>query len=213
MRKEKKLFRFDNLVGSSHLRTLAGVDEAGRGPLAGPVVAGAVIFRHLSVLLPGLNDSKQLTPASRETLFFQIASQALVGIGVVSETVIDEINILQASRLAMRKAVLALTQTPSLLLIDGNMKLDLPLRQQSIVSGDSLSARIAAASIMAKVYRDHLMRKLDLEFPEYGFAEHKGYPTPQHLQILQIKGPSSIHRKTFRPVWELEHPAPAEVEK
>ena len=204
MRREKKFFRFDHQTGSSHLRALAGVDEAGRGPLAGPVVAAAVIFRRPTVLLPGLNDSKQLTPESREILFIQIASQALVGIGVVSETIIDEINILQASRLAMRKAVLSLSRTPSLLLIDGNIKLDLPLPQQSIVSGDSLSARIAAASIMAKVYRDHLMRRLDREFPDYGFAKHKGYPTPQHLKILQTKGPSSIHRKTFRPVWEAE---------
>lgn len=213
MRKEKKLFRFDLSVGGAYRSALAGVDEAGRGPLAGPVVAAAVIFRRPTVSLPGLNDSKQLTPQVREILFLQIAAQALVGIGVVSETVIDEINILQASRLAMRKAVLALTQTPGLLLIDGNMKLDLPLPQQSIISGDALSARIAAASIMAKVYRDHLMRRLDIEFPDYGFAQHKGYPTPQHLQTLQIKGPSSVHRKTFRPVRKAEHSIPVEVEE
>ena len=201
MGKEERLFRFDERIRRPRPSLLAGIDEAGRGPLAGPVVAAAVIFRQL-VSLPGLDDSKRVSPRVREILFKQIASQALVGIGIVSEKMIDEINIFQATRLAMREAVLALSQTPSLLLIDGKINLDLPLAQQSIVGGDARSARIAAASIVAKVYRDHWMRRLDIEFPDYGFALHKGYPTPHHLQALQLKGPTRVHRKTFRPVAE-----------
>lgn len=180
---------------------LAGVDEAGRGPLAGPVVAAAVIFRR-KVSLPGLDDSKKLSPRRRENLFGKIIRQALVGIGRVSESVIDEVNILQATRLAMREAVLALPQTPGLLLIDGRIRLDLPVPQKGIVRGDAQSAVIAAASIVAKVYRDHWMRELDPIYPHYGFARHKGYPTRSHLQALRLKGVTQIHRKTFRPVAE-----------
>lgn len=201
---DQRLFRFD---GRHDLKRgpglLAGVDEAGRGPLAGPVVAAAIVFRK-PVSLPGLNDSKQVSPHQREILFRQILLHALVGIGRVSESVIDEINIYQATRLAMRQAVLALPQTPGLLLIDGRISLDLPLPQIGIVRGDAQSAVIAAASIVAKVHRDYWMRMMDGIYPDYGFARHKGYPTKGHLEQLRAKGTSSIHRKSFAPVREVE---------
>ncbi len=204
MARETKLFRFDELVAGPFESGFAGIDEAGRGPLAGPVVAAAVIFRR-RVSLTGLNDSKKVSPALRETLFKQILSHALVGIAAVSERVIDEINILQATRLAMREAVLSLPCTPSLLLIDGPIRLDLPLKQMSIIGGDGRSARIAAASIVAKVWRDHQMRHWDSVYPGYGFAAHKGYATPGHLKVLEKKGSSDIHRKSFSPVRVLEN--------
>lgn len=182
---------------------VAGIDEAGRGPLAGPVVAAAVIFRR-PVPLAGLNDSKKVSPSRRDILFKQILSHSLVGVSAVSERVIDRMNILQATRLAMREAVLALPKTPLLLLIDGKIHLDLPLRQIGIVRGDSQSASIAAASIVAKVWRDCRMKELDSIYPGYGFALHKGYPTRGHLNVLQSKGVTVIHRKSFSPVRILE---------
>jgi len=197
--REDDLFRFDERMGNPFTGALAGIDEAGRGPLAGPVVAAAVIFRR-RVPLSGLNDSKKVSPTLREVLFKQILSHSLVGISAVSEQVIDRVNILQATRLAMREAVLALPKTPLLLLIDGKIRLDLPLPQVSIVRGDSQSAAIAAASIVAKVWRDHRMRAFDSIYPGYGFALHKGYPTPEHLKVLQSRGATVIHRKSFSPV-------------
>ncbi len=199
----RALYRFDErwVASSADTPVIAGVDEAGRGPLAGPVVAAAVVFRR-PVFLKKLNDSKKLSPKTRESLFKEIAAHAHVGIGRVSESVIDEINILQATRLAMREAVLALPRTPGLLLIDGKIKLDLPLRQAAIIRGDGRSAVIAAASIMAKVFRDHWMKGLDFLYPDYRFKLHKGYPTPEHLRILEEKGASPVHRRTFRPVRE-----------
>jgi len=190
-------------MGSPLTGALAGIDEAGRGPLAGPVVAAAVIFRR-RVPLSGLNDSKKVSPTLREVLFKQILSHSLVGISAVSEQVIDRVNILQATRLAMREAVLALPKTPLLLLIDGKIRLDLPLPQVAIVRGDNQSAAIAAASIVAKVWRDHRMRAFDSIYPGYGFALHKGYPTPEHLKVLQSKGATVIHRKSFSPVRVLD---------
>lgn len=196
-----ELFRFDEGFAAGRTGEVAGVDEAGRGPLAGPVVAAAVLFRN-KTLLPDLDDSKKLTPRVRETLFRQIAAQALIGIGQAAESVIDEINILEATRLAMREAVMALPRTPTLVLIDGTIRLDLPLRQISIIRGDSQSAAIAAASVVAKVYRDHWMKELDRQYPLYGFSIHKGYPTRYHLRMLRQNGVSPVHRKTFRPVAE-----------
>lgn len=196
-----ELFRFDEGFAEGRTGEVAGVDEAGRGPLAGPVVAAAVLFRS-KTLLPDLDDSKKLTPRVREILFRQIAAQALIGIGRATESVIDEINILEATRLAMREAVMALPRTPTLVLIDGTIRLDLPLRQISIIRGDSQSAAIAAASVVAKVYRDHWMKELDRRYPLYGFSIHKGYPTRYHLRMLQENGVSPVHRKTFRPVAE-----------
>jgi len=194
-----RLLAFDEKATHALDGWMAGVDEAGRGPLAGPVVAAAVIFfgkKNLS----GLNDSKKVIPKTRERLFREIARQAVVGVGVVDERQIDALNIYQATRLAMKRAVLALNRTPDLLLIDGNMKLDLPLAQRAIVKGDQRSASIAAASIIAKVFRDAWMLHLDGLYPQYGFKEHKGYPTPVHLTCLQREGPSPVHRQSFSPV-------------
>lgn len=204
MKRPRRLFRFDQQYLKRSAGLIAGVDEAGRGPLAGPVVAAAVIFRR-PVSLPGLNDSKKVSPLHRERLFRQILSHALVSVAQVSESVIDQINIYQATRLAMREAVLALPRTPSLVLIDGRISLDLPLPQTGLVAGDAHSACIAAASIVAKVYRDHCMREVDRRYPGYGFSRHKGYPTPEHLQRLQEKGASAVHRKSFAPVEAVIH--------
>ncbi len=177
---------------------LAGVDEAGVGPLAGPVVAAAVIFRGRAIR--GLNDSKQLKAEIREKLFWNIIRGALVGIGVAAEDEIDRLNIYQASRLAMRKAVLALPHTPARVLVDGRIKIDLPLDQRAIVKGDTKSASIAAASIVAKVYRDAWMRHLDQLYPHYYFYKHKGYSTALHLKSLRRLGPCPVHRRSFAPV-------------
>ena len=196
---EKFLFQFDERFREDGREIVAGIDEAGRGPLAGPVVAAAVIFRK-KIFLPSLNDSKQVLPEERKALFWKIISHAIVGVGTVAEGIIDEINILQATRAAMKQAVLSLSRTPTLLLIDGPIRLDLPLRQVPLIDGDCKSAAIAAASIVAKVYRDSFMENLDGTYPEYGFARHKGYPTPEHLEVLRLKGPTKIHRKSFAPV-------------
>ncbi len=179
----------------------AGVDEAGRGPLAGPVVAAAVIFLRPSPLA-FLNDSKQVPPPKREILFREICGCSLVGLGVVDEKQIDAINIYQATRLAMKRAVLALSRTPDFILVDGNMTLDLPLAQRAVVRGDEKSAAIAAASIIAKVFRDHWMFHLDRLYPAYQFKDHKGYATPLHLQKIRECGPSPVHRRSFSPISE-----------
>ena len=198
-RREKFLFQFDERFREDGHEVIAGIDEAGRGPLAGPVVAAAVIFRK-KISLPSLNDSKQVLPETRKALFWKIISHAIVGVGTVAEGIIDEINILQATRAAMKQAVLALSRTPTLLLIDGPIRLDLPLAQLPLIDRDCKSASIAAASIVAKVCRDSFMENLDGTYPEYGFARHKGYPTPEHLEVLRAKGPTKIHRKSFAPV-------------
>ena len=178
---------------------LAGIDEAGRGPLAGPVVAAAVIFFRKPEL-PNLNDSKQVTALKRRNLYTEILKMALTGIGVADQSEIDVLNIYQATRLAMKRAVLALSVSPDFLLIDGNMKLDLPLKQLAVVKGDTKSASIAAASIIAKVYRDALMLRFDELYPGYDFKKHKGYPTPDHIKKMNALGPSPIHRTSFAPV-------------
>ena len=180
---------------------LAGIDEAGRGPLAGPVVAAAVILLNPEVL-SGINDSKKLSAARREELYTRIARVSIVGIGVVDEKQIDELNIYQATRLAMKKAVLNLSVTPLKLLIDGPMRIDLPLEQKGIIQGDAKSASIATASIVAKVFRDHGMRQLHELYPAYAFHKHKGYGSAEHLQALREKGPSPVHRYSFAPVRE-----------
>lgn len=178
---------------------VAGVDEVGRGPLAGPVVAAAVVFLR-ETLLPGLNDSKQVSERRREILFLQIASCAITGIGIATEEEIDRINIYQASRLAMRRAVTALTITPDFLFVDGKAGVELPIPQKSIVGGDAKSASIAAASIIAKIYRDAWMTRLDEIYPQYQFKKHKGYATSLHLTAIREIGPSPVHRKSFAPI-------------
>lgn len=180
---------------------VAGVDEAGRGPLAGPVVAAAVILVHPENLA-GINDSKKLSAKLREELYVRIACSGMVGIGVADEKQIDEVNIYEATRLAMKKAVLSLPHTPAGLLIDGPMRLDLALEQKGVIHGDGKSASIAAASIVAKVFRDHWMRKLHEQYPAYAFDNHKGYGTAEHMRALKEKGPSPVHRLSFAPVRE-----------
>ncbi|MDO5546247.1 MAG: ribonuclease HII [Eubacteriales bacterium] len=179
------------------LHFVCGVDEAGRGPLAGPVCAAAVILpEHLQI--PGLNDSKKLTDKKRRELFPIIQEQAIAwGIGLASESEIDEINILQATFLAMRRALDQLTIRPEIALIDGNRETDFGLPVKTVVKGDSLSANIAAASILAKVTRDNIMVEMASQYPEYGFEIHKGYGTKAHYEALRTYGPCPIHRKTF----------------
>ena len=179
------------------LNVICGVDEAGRGPLAGPVCAAAVILpEHLQI--PGLNDSKKLTDKKRRELFPVIQQQAIAyGIGLASEAEIDEINILQATFLAMRRALEQLTVLPEIALIDGNRETDFGLPVKTVVKGDSLSANIAAASVLAKVTRDNIMVELAQQYPEYGFEIHKGYGTKAHYEALRTYGPSPIHRRSF----------------
>ncbi|MCW8858411.1 MAG: ribonuclease HII [Deltaproteobacteria bacterium] len=183
-------------------RAIAGVDEAGRGPLAGPVVAAAVILPdHFN--LPGLNDSKKVTAKKRESLYPQICQQAAAfGVGVATAGEIDQINILQATLLAMRRAIARLSISPDHLLIDGITPLSLDISQQTIKKGDSRSLSVAAASIIAKVVRDRIMLSFDRQLPVYGFSQHKGYGTLQHRQAIRQFGPSWQHRKTFAGVKE-----------
>lgn len=176
---------------------VCGIDEAGRGPLAGPVVAGAVILPKDEKILY-VNDSKKLSEKKREMLYDEIMSRALaVGVGVVGPERIDEINILQATYEAMRMAVAQLTVPPDILLNDAVTIPDLPIHQVPIVKGDAKSVSIAAASIIAKVTRDRLMREYDQIFPEYDFASNKGYGTRSHIEALKALGPAPVHRRTF----------------
>ncbi len=179
------------------MQTICGVDEAGRGPLAGPVCAAAVILPpHLQI--PGLTDSKKLTDKKRRELFPIIQEQAVAyGIGFASEKEIDEVNILQATFLAMERALSGLGIKPDLVLIDGNREKDFGLPVKTVVKGDSLSANIAAASILAKVSRDDVMLQMEEAYPGYGFAIHKGYGTKAHYEALRTQGPCPIHRTTF----------------
>ena len=176
---------------------ICGVDEAGRGPLAGPVCAAAVILPR-GHQIPGLNDSKKLTDKKRRELFPLIKEQAVAyGIGMASHEEIDEINILQATYLAMERAIAQLEGKADLALIDGNRAKDFGMAVRTVVKGDSLSANIAAASVLAKVTRDDLMVEMAKEFPGYGFEVHKGYGTKAHYEALRENGPCAIHRMTF----------------
>lgn len=192
--------RFEKEALAKGLELVAGVDEAGRGPLAGPVVAAAVIFKH-DEYPDGVRDSKQLSSKRREEFFFKICGKAVaVGLGIVSEKVIDRINILRATQQAMRKAIGALNVDPDIVLIDGMKVPQLNRMQKAIVDGDTLSVSIAAASIIAKVTRDRIMLEQDSVYPQYGFASHKGYGTRDHFAALAEHGPCKIHRFSFRPV-------------
>jgi ribonuclease HII len=183
-------------------RHAAGVDEAGRGPLAGPVVVVAVILP-ADYWLTGLNDSKQVAPDTRARLYDDILADALAcSVQVVPVETIDEINILRATYLGMRDALRALAPAPDLALIDGWPLPDCPVPQRNLIDGDARSASIAAASILAKVHRDRLMVELDARYPGYGFAQHKGYYTPEHLEALNRLGPCPLHRRSFAPVRE-----------
>ena len=186
----------------SGYHSVAGVDEAGRGPLAGPVVAAAVILPP-DLCLPGLRDSKKMSPALREILYDQIIEQCIgFGIGQVDEEIIDEINILQAALLAMKRAVEQLPAPVDMLLIDGNRGIECGVRQKTIIGGDDTSLSIAAASVLAKVTRDRLMERYHEQYPQYEFSRHKGYGTRLHRERIQQYGPCPIHRKTFRGVAE-----------
>lgn len=198
-KEQKRLFNmteFERKYGESYF-CICGIDEAGRGPFAGPVVAGAVILPP-GLMIQGLNDSKKVTPKRREELYCEIEEKALsVGIGICSPARIDEINILQATYEAMRYAVEDLDAVPDLLLVDAVTIPGLHIRQVGIIKGDGRSLSIAAASIMAKVTRDRLMEEYAQLYPEYGFEKHKGYGSKEHIAALKKFGPCPIHRRTF----------------
>ncbi len=198
------LWHFENHAASEGRRSVAGIDEAGRGPLAGPVVSAAVILPP-SFQEPGVTDSKKLSHAKRERLYDKIYAQAIaIGIGIVDAIEIDRINILQASLLSMAMAVENIAPRPDFLLIDGIFNIPYNLPQKTIAKGDSLSISIAAASIIAKVSRDRLMQNYDHYYPQYGFPRHKGYPTKAHKEAIRKYGCSPIHRKSFRGVKEYQ---------
>ncbi len=190
-------YQFEKHGWEQGLKLICGVDEAGRGPLAGPVVAAAVILDP-NVCIEGLNDSKKLTEKRREALFDVIKEKALYwGIGQASEMEIDELNILQATFLAMRRAVEAMGVAPELIMVDGNRKPPIDGNVITLVKGDSLSASIGAASILAKVTRDRTMLELAEKYPEYGFEKHKGYPTKAHYEAIKSCGITDVHRLSF----------------
>lgn len=210
------LWWHEKIAKNTGFTRIAGIDEAGRGPLAGPVVSAAVMLP-MGAVIPGVNDSKQLSHKNRERLYHQIyASARSIGIGIVDACEIDRINILQASLLAMRMAVDNMNPLPEILLIDGNSEIDCPLFQKCIPQGDAKSFSIAAASIVAKVTRDRLMDRYHEDYPQYGFIQHKGYPTKTHKLAISIHGCSPIHRQSFKgvvnrqcrlPLSSLENPA------
>lgn len=196
------LWEFENKARNMGHQIVAGIDEAGRGPLAGPVVSAAVILPD-GADLPGIDDSKKLTPAQRNRLYDRLYTVAnAIGIGVVDTAEIDRVNILQATLRSMAMAVTNLHPRPDHLLIDGIFTIASDLSQQTIKKGDSLSISIAAASIVAKVTRDRIMVQVDTLFPEFGFCRHKGYPTKTHRAAIVRHGCSPIHRRTFKGVRE-----------
>ena len=191
---------YERLLRTAGYGLVAGIDEAGRGPLAGPVVAAAVILSD-GRLLEGIRDSKKMTAKAREEAFDAINQHAAaVSVGIMPPVYIDQFNILQATLQAMRQAVLTLVPQPDYLLVDGTHSVPLPLRQRCLKKGDQISRSISAASIIAKVYRDRIMCSYDERYPRYGFRRHKGYGTKQHLAAIKAHGPSPIHRLTFRGV-------------
>lgn len=193
---------YEKKAASSGFLTIAGVDEAGRGPLAGPVVSAAVILPK-NMIDDGITDSKKLTPKKRDYLFDRIYEQAVsVGVGISSPEEIESLNILQASLHSMALAVNNLHVSPDYLLIDGNFTIPSDISQEAIKKGDSLSFSIAAASIVAKVTRDRIMVEYSREYPQYGFDRHKGYPVKAHREAIREFGVSPIHRKCFKGVKE-----------
>lgn len=200
---------FELEARSAGFLCVAGVDEAGRGPLAGPVVAGAVILpEHSGKMegLEGLNDSKQLTAAGRERLFMALLEEerVLCSVGMASVEEIDRLNILRATHLAMARAVEGLAVRADFCLVDGLPVKGLPVPHRAIVKGDGRSLSIAAASVLAKVTRDRMMTEADADYPQYGFAKHKGYGTKAHMEALRKHGPCPLHRRSFAPVSQME---------
>jgi ribonuclease HII len=208
------LWAFEKSLAGQGYAKIAGVDEAGRGPLAGPVVSAAVVlpadFRDR-----GVTDSKKLSPGRREKLFSHIYDQAeAIGIGIVDAQEIDRINILQAARLSMVLALAHLGPSPDYVLVDGNFRLETDLPHEPVIKGDARSISIAAASIVAKVTRDRLMLRYHDDFPQYGFDRHKGYPTKSHKTAIAVHGPCRIHRRSFRGVLEhLDSQSPSDTRK
>ncbi len=196
------MWHYENETRKHGHKIIAGIDEAGRGPLAGPVVAASVILPE-NCRVEGLNDSKKLSEKKRNLIFQIIRKKAVaIGIGITYENIIDQINILQAARAAMADSVSRLSCKPDFLLIDGNQKIPFIIPQLTIKKGDVLSASIAAASVIAKVTRDRMMLHYDGIYPQYGFSRHKGYGTQDHLKNISKFGPCKIHRKTFKGVKE-----------
>jgi len=194
-------YHYEARAWKTGVTRLAGIDEAGRGPLAGPVVAAAVIIGP-ERRIKGLADSKLLTAEHRDALFERITERAVaIGVGIVDHETIDRINILQATRRAMIEALAALSVAPDFVITDFVALRDLTCPQRNLIDGDARCASVAAASIIAKVTRDRLMLEADRTFPEYGFARHKGYATPEHLAALDRLGPCPLHRRTFSGVW------------
>jgi ribonuclease HII len=191
------MWEFEHKYAALGYKNICGVDEAGRGPLAGPVCAAAVILPP-DIDIPGLNDSKKLTDKKRRELFPVICEKAIAyGIAFADHAEIDEINILQSTYLAMERAIMQLKIQPDFALIDGNVNRDFPLPSKAVIHGDAISPSIAAASILAKVTRDRLCYELDREYPIYGIAKHKGYGSKAHMDALRQYGPSKIHRTKF----------------
>ena len=196
MEQETDRYYYERTAAEHGFTVVCGIDEAGRGPLAGPVFAAAVILPQ-GVVIEGLDDSKKLSEKKRDMLFEEIKARAVYAVASASESEIDEINILNATFLAMRRAFDAMPQRPQAAFVDGNRLPKLPVPAKAIVKGDSLSASIAAASIMAKVSRDRYMLELDKKYPEYCFAKHKGYGTKLHYEKIREYGISEVHRRTF----------------
>lgn len=195
----EKMLTYEKELYAQGIQLIAGVDEVGRGPLAGPVVAAAVILPK-NCKIPGLNDSKKIPKSKHQAIYQAVLDQAIsVGIGVKDNHVIDQVNIYEATKLAMLEAIHELDPQPQHLLIDA-MKLDLPISQTSIIKGDANSLSIAAASIVAKVTRDQMMATYDQEYPGYDFAQNAGYGTTKHLEGLEKQGVSPIHRRSFEPI-------------
>lgn len=191
---------------------IAGVDEAGRGPLAGPVVAAACILPQ-NHTYKNINDSKLLTPEQRAILFQQITSTAIYAVGIVDVETIDQINILQATFCAMKQAIASLPIQPDYLIIDGNQLPHIEnIPTEAMIKGDSKSISIAAASIIAKETRDRIMEKYDAQWPNYGFKQHKGYATDQHMEAIYSFGPCPIHRKSFDPILSILNPRPTQLD-
>lgn len=202
MKNEVDLLKYEKELYDKGISLIAGVDEVGRGPLVGPVVAAAVILPK-NYKLEGLTDSKKISEKKRETFYHILMEEALaIGVGVISEKIIDEVNIYQASKLAMIEALKNLSIKPEHVLIDA-MPLELDIESTSIIHGDALSLSIAAASVIAKVTRDRMMIELDEKYPMYGFKKHKGYPTKEHLQNLKKFGVLDNYRFTYKPVSDL----------
>lgn len=200
------LYQYDESLRKKGYLRIAGIDEAGRGPLAGPVVAAAVVFSK-SIKIEGLRDSKKVPEKEREILYSEVLRFSEdFGVGIVGHEEIDRLNILRATRLAMQYAVEDLSKPPDILVIDALSLPSIPIRQVSIIKGESISASIAAASIVAKFVRDKIMMEYHRQYPQYNFEKHKGYSTKEHLDMIRLYGPCPIHRKSFQRVMSVDLP-------